>query len=72
MIGKWALVGAGAVVTHDVKNYSIVVGNPARHIGWIGPAGIPLIQISDSIFQCPKTLTTFTEINHDLHEIIVE
>ncbi|MBU3897267.1 MAG: N-acetyltransferase [Nanoarchaeota archaeon] len=32
-IGKWALVGAGSVVTKDVSDYSIVVGNPARPVG---------------------------------------
>jgi len=34
-IGTYAFVGAGAVVTADVPAYSLVVGNPARHVGWI-------------------------------------
>jgi acetyltransferase-like isoleucine patch superfamily enzyme len=38
-IGKWALVGAGAVVTKDVQDYALVVGNPARQVGWVGKAG---------------------------------
>lgn len=38
-IGKYALVGAGSVVTKDVPNYSIVVGNPARVIGYICKCG---------------------------------
>jgi len=33
-IGQWALVGAGAVVTHSVAPHEVVVGNPARRIGW--------------------------------------
>jgi UDP-2-acetamido-3-amino-2,3-dideoxy-glucuronate N-acetyltransferase len=33
-IGEWAVVGAGAVVTHDVENHQLVVGNPARRAGW--------------------------------------
>lgn len=38
-IGRWAMVGAGSVVTHDVPDYALVVGNPARHIGWVNAAG---------------------------------
>jgi acetyltransferase-like isoleucine patch superfamily enzyme len=34
-IGKWAMVGAGAVVTRDVEPYALVVGSPARRIGWV-------------------------------------
>ena len=38
-IGAWAMVGAGAVVTHDVAPYSLVVGNPARHHAWVCRCG---------------------------------
>jgi UDP-2-acetamido-3-amino-2,3-dideoxy-glucuronate N-acetyltransferase len=38
-IGKWAMVGAGAVVTSDVPDYAIVVGNPAKIIGWACECG---------------------------------
>ena len=38
-IGRWALVGSGAVVTHDVPDYGIVAGNPARLIGYACPCG---------------------------------
>lgn len=41
-IGKYALVGAGSVVTHDVPAYAIVVGNPARQIGWACKCGCTL------------------------------
>jgi UDP-2-acetamido-3-amino-2,3-dideoxy-glucuronate N-acetyltransferase len=71
-IGKWALVGAGAVVTKNVKNYALVVGNPARQVGWVGPAGVILTQISESVFECPETLTRFEVVNSELHEIIAE
>jgi UDP-2-acetamido-3-amino-2,3-dideoxy-glucuronate N-acetyltransferase len=41
-IGEYAFVGAGAVVTRDVAPYAIVVGNPARRIGWMCACGIRL------------------------------
>lgn len=34
-LGAWSMVGAGAVVTHDVAANELVVGNPARHFGWV-------------------------------------
>ena len=71
-IGKWALVGAGAVVTKNVKNYALVVGNPARQVGWVGPAGVILTQISEMVFECPETLTRFEVVDSELHEIIDE
>ncbi len=38
-IGRYAFVGAGAVVTKDVPDYALVVGNPARQIGWMCECG---------------------------------
>ncbi len=38
-IGKYAFVGAGAVVTKDIPDYALVVGNPARIVGWVSEAG---------------------------------
>lgn len=38
-IGAWAVVGAGAVVTRDVADHQLVVGNPARPVGWVGECG---------------------------------
>ena len=42
-IGKYAMIGAGAVVTKDVKPYALVVGNPAKQIGWVSEYGHRLI-----------------------------
>lgn len=38
-IGKWAMIGSGAVVTSDVPNYALIVGVPARQIGWVCECG---------------------------------
>ena len=39
-IGRWALIGSGSVVTKDVDDHAIVVGNPARPIGFVSAAGV--------------------------------
>jgi UDP-2-acetamido-3-amino-2,3-dideoxy-glucuronate N-acetyltransferase len=41
-IGRWAFVGAGAVVTRDIPDYALVAGNPARQIGWACRCGVRL------------------------------
>jgi UDP-2-acetamido-3-amino-2,3-dideoxy-glucuronate N-acetyltransferase len=38
-IGRWAMIGSGAVVTKDVPDHALVVGNPARIVGWVSATG---------------------------------
>ncbi len=52
-IGAYAFVGAGAVVTKDVLPYALVVGNPARQIGWMSEHGERLHFDEDGIAICP-------------------
>ena len=54
-IGRWALVGSGAVVVKDVPDFALVVGSPARRVGWVGTAGHPLTEDSPGEWLCPAT-----------------
>jgi acetyltransferase-like isoleucine patch superfamily enzyme len=53
-VGEWAFVGAGSVVSSDVKPYALLVGNPARQIGWVGRGGAKLVPESGRLV-CPET-----------------
>ena len=52
-IGRWATVGAGAVVTKNVPDFALVLGVPARQAGWVGKQGQPLEEVGEGIFECP-------------------
>ncbi len=54
-IGKAAFVGAGAVVTKDVPDFALVVGNPARIVGWVSEAGKKLKFDENGIAFCEKS-----------------
>ena len=53
-IGRYAFVGAGAVVTKDVPDFALVVGNPARLAGWMSEAGKKLRFDEDGVAFCEK------------------
>ncbi|NMY95205.1 acyltransferase [Pseudomonas proteolytica] len=56
-IGEYAFIGAGAVVKEDVKSYALMVGVPARHVGWMSQQGerIPLPLEGHGMYICPNT-----------------
>ena len=54
-IGEFAFIGAGAVVTKEVLAYALVVGNPARHVGWMSEYGHRLNFDEDGIAECPES-----------------
>ena len=54
-IGEYALIGAGAVITKPVLPYALVVGNPARQIGWVSEYGHRLNFDEKGLASCPET-----------------
>jgi len=54
-IGEYAFIGAGAVVTREVLAYSLVIGNPARHTGWMSKYGHKLQFDQHGLASCPES-----------------
>ena len=54
-IGRYSFIGAGAVITKEVKPYALVVGNPARQTGWMSEFGHKLTFGTDGIAVCPES-----------------
>ena len=68
-IGRWALVAAGSVVTKDVPDFALVAGVPARRLGWVGRAGLPLEPGEGGTWTCPQTGARYIESNETLTEV---
>ncbi len=68
VVGRWAMVGAGAVVVADVPDFALVVGSPARRIGWVGRAGARLEGDGGAGWRCPLTGERYVEEEGRLHE----
>ncbi|WP_418957027.1 acyltransferase [Streptomyces tritici] len=69
-IGRWAMIAAGAVVTKDVPDFALVVGVPARQIGWVGKSGVRLVERDGEpgVWECPRTGELYRETDGTLTE----
>lgn len=63
-IGKWALIGSGAVVTKDVPDHGLMLGVPATLRGWVCESGKPL-RFSDNLACCPACKRRYKKIDDD-------
>ena len=68
-IGKYAMIGAGAVITKPVKAYALVVGNPAKQTGWVSINGHKLIFDENNRARCPETGQEYELKNENVNTI---
>lgn len=68
-IGEYSFIGAGAVVTKEVHPFSLVVGNPARHIGWMSEFGHRLEFNEEGIAVCPESKENYQLLNGRVKKI---
>jgi len=68
IIGRWAVVAAGSVVVKNVPDFALVAGVPAKRIGWVGRAGIPLVLVDEHKFRCEETGAVYVQTGEDTLE----
>lgn len=68
-IGRWSMVGAGATVVHDVPDFALVVGTPARFVAWVGRSGRRLLRAGENTWKCPETGQRYRETDSRLEEV---
>lgn len=68
-IGEYALIGAGAVITKPVKPFSLVVGNPAKQIGWVSENGHKLVFDTQGKAICSETGQEYILSNAEVKRI---
>lgn len=68
-IGKYAMIGAGAVVSKNILPYALVVGNPAKQIGWISKHGHRLLFNENKIAICPESKLQYKLVNNSVISI---
>jgi len=68
-IGKYAFIGAGTVVTREVADYALVVGNPGKQIGWMSEYGHRLNFDENNIAICPESGMAFKKEGNKVKNI---
>lgn len=68
-IGEFAFIGAGAVVTKEVNPYALVVGNPAKQVGWMSEYGHRLSFDAEGIATCPESGEKYQLTNNSVTKI---
>ncbi len=68
-IGKYSFIGAGAVVTKEVKPYALVVGNPSRQVGWMSEYGHRLHFNEEGVAYCPESREQYKLENEQVTKI---
>ena len=53
-VGEYALIGAGSLVTKNVKPFALVIGHPAKQVGWVNEMGQKLNEKLDGFWECPN------------------
>jgi len=56
------------VVISDVPDFALVVGSPARRVGWVGRAGVPLVNEGNGTWRCPQSGEGYIESDGELKE----
>lgn len=68
-IGKYAFIGAGAVVTKNVPDYALLIGNPAKQTGWMSEHGYKLQFNAEGIATCPESGLKYKLDNNKVKKI---
>lgn len=68
-IGKYAFIGAGAVVTKHVPDYALIVGNPGRQLGWMSEFGHRLVFDQNDVAICPESGQEYRFVNGSVERI---
>ncbi|MFB5944276.1 acyltransferase [Albibacterium profundi] len=68
-IGAYAFIGAGAVVTKTIPAYALVVGNPAKQLGWVSEYGHRLTFNEKGVGVCPETAQEYRLDNNNVNRI---
>lgn len=68
-IGRYALVGAGAVVTKSIPDFALVVGNPAKQVGWVSVWGHKLAFDENCMATCPESGRRYQLVNNQVIEL---